>query len=199
VRYSASTKQVDGALLQARSHGEPGRHAELDAQRRSQFLQQPARRLVGGQPRPTGARRGNGQQPWPGDVELQLRPAGTHRHCQRGRYGARYGRFRAHTWGVGAWRRDRMLCCRSRARLPRARSQRSRSNGVPIRSTNWESPRAAAATAVKLVDVRASFSGADSVLRGAALDKYTFTRDAYLQRQRNKQYDGNPPEEASAP
>ncbi len=31
---------------------------------------------------------------------------------------------------------------------------------------------------------------------GAALDKYSFTRESYLQRQRNLDYDGNPPEEA---
>jgi phospholipid-binding lipoprotein MlaA len=62
-----------------------------------------------------------------------------------------------------------------------------------------ESPSAIGLTAVKLIDIRAGFLGADSVLGGAALDKYTFTRDAYLQRQRNKQYDGNPPEEDSAP
>jgi phospholipid-binding lipoprotein MlaA len=50
-------------------------------------------------------------------------------------------------------------------------------------------------TLLKLVDYRASLLGASEVLEGAALDKYAFTRDAYLQRQRNKQYDGNPPEE----
>lgn len=62
-----------------------------------------------------------------------------------------------------------------------------------------ESPLSTGLTAVKLVDIRAGFLGADAVLGGAALDKYTFTRDAYLQRQRNKQYDGNPPEDAAAP
>jgi phospholipid-binding lipoprotein MlaA len=62
-----------------------------------------------------------------------------------------------------------------------------------------ESPLSTGLTVVKLVDVRAGFLGADSVLGGAALDKYTFTRDAYLQRQRSHQYDGNPPEEDAAP
>jgi ABC-type transporter lipoprotein component MlaA len=33
------------------------------------------------------------------------------------------------------------------------------------------------------------------VLEGAALDAYSFRRDAYFQRQRNIQYDGNPPED----
>jgi phospholipid-binding lipoprotein MlaA len=50
-------------------------------------------------------------------------------------------------------------------------------------------------TLLKLVDYRASLLGAGDVLDGAALDKYAFIRDAYLQRQRNKQYDGNPPDE----
>ena len=54
-------------------------------------------------------------------------------------------------------------------------------------------------TALKLIDYRASLLGAGDVVDGAALDKYSFTRDAYLQRQRNKQYDGNPPEEEAEP
>ena len=54
-------------------------------------------------------------------------------------------------------------------------------------------------TVLKLVDVRSSYLGAGDVVEGAALDKYSFTRDAYLQRQRNKQYDGDPPEDDDAP
>lgn len=50
-------------------------------------------------------------------------------------------------------------------------------------------------TVLKVVDVRAGYLGAGDVVEGAALDKYSFTRDAYLQRQRNKQYDGDPPED----
>lgn len=46
-----------------------------------------------------------------------------------------------------------------------------------------------------VVDLRAKYLNASDVLEGAALDPYTFRRDAYLQRQRNIQYDGNPPEE----
>lgn len=45
------------------------------------------------------------------------------------------------------------------------------------------------------VDTRARLLGAVDVLDGAALDKYSFVRDAYLQRRRNQVYDGNPPEE----
>ena len=51
-------------------------------------------------------------------------------------------------------------------------------------------------TALKLVDARAGFLDASAVLDGAALDPYTFTRDAHLQRRRNAVFDGNPPEEA---
>lgn len=54
-------------------------------------------------------------------------------------------------------------------------------------------------TVLKLVDYRAAYLDAGDVVEGAALDKYTFTRDSYLQRQRNREYDGNPPEEESAP
>jgi len=52
---------------------------------------------------------------------------------------------------------------------------------------------------MKVVDKRASLLGAGDVLDGAALDKYSFIRDGYLQRQRNRQYDGNPPDDDSAP
>ena len=34
---------------------------------------------------------------------------------------------------------------------------------------------------------------AEKLVEGAALDKYQFIRDAYLQRRRNQVYDGNPP------
>jgi phospholipid-binding lipoprotein MlaA len=54
-------------------------------------------------------------------------------------------------------------------------------------------------TGLKIIDYRASLLGAGDVVDGAALDKYSFTRDAYLQRQRNKQYDGNPPEDDTQP
>ena len=50
-------------------------------------------------------------------------------------------------------------------------------------------------TVVKLLNLRAKYLNAGDVVAGAALDKYSFTRDSYLQRQRNQQYDGNPPDE----
>jgi phospholipid-binding lipoprotein MlaA len=52
---------------------------------------------------------------------------------------------------------------------------------------------------VNVVDLRAKYLNAGDVLEGAALDPYSFRRDAYFQRQRNIQYDGNPPEEESEP
>ena len=45
------------------------------------------------------------------------------------------------------------------------------------------------------VDTRADLLGASKVLEVAALDPYSFTRDAYLQKRLNDVYDGNPPEE----
>jgi phospholipid-binding lipoprotein MlaA len=50
-----------------------------------------------------------------------------------------------------------------------------------------------------LVDLRAKYLNAGDVLEGAALDAYSFRRDAYLQRQRNIQYDGSPPEDDAPP
>lgn len=45
------------------------------------------------------------------------------------------------------------------------------------------------------LDLRASFLNLGQAIDEGALDKYTFTREAFLQRRRNAIYDGNPPEE----
>jgi phospholipid-binding lipoprotein MlaA len=45
----------------------------------------------------------------------------------------------------------------------------------------------------RFVDTRAQLLPAEKLVEGAALDKYQFIRDAYLQRRRNQVYDGNPP------
>lgn len=50
-----------------------------------------------------------------------------------------------------------------------------------------------------LLDTRAGLMRASEALDEVALDKYTFTRDAYLQRRRNAVFDGDPPEEPAAP
>ena len=50
-------------------------------------------------------------------------------------------------------------------------------------------------TAVQLVNVRAGLLGASRLIDDIALDKYTFLRDAYLQRRRSLVYDGEEPEE----
>ena len=59
-------------------------------------------------------------------------------------------------------------------------------NDVPTRNT---------LTVVRVVDQRAHLLKATDMLDEIALDKYTFIRDAYLQRRRNTVYDGNPPSE----
>jgi len=51
------------------------------------------------------------------------------------------------------------------------------------------------ATTVRIVDKRANLLEAGNMLSQAAIDKYSFTRDAYLQFRRNQVFDGNPPEE----
>lgn len=48
---------------------------------------------------------------------------------------------------------------------------------------------------VRLVNTRADLLDASRILEEAALDKYVFQRDAYLQRRRNLVYDGRPPRE----
>lgn len=47
--------------------------------------------------------------------------------------------------------------------------------------------------ALRFVDVRASLLPTDKVVEEAALDKYSYVRDAYLQRRRNQIFDGSPP------
>jgi phospholipid-binding lipoprotein MlaA len=53
--------------------------------------------------------------------------------------------------------------------------------------------------ALQIVNVRAGLLGASRVLDGAALEKYSFIRDAYLQRRRSLVFDGDPPDEPSPP
>ena len=48
--------------------------------------------------------------------------------------------------------------------------------------------------ALDLMDVRSSLLSAGDTLDQVALDKYTFVRDAFLQRRRNAVYNGNPPD-----
>lgn len=49
--------------------------------------------------------------------------------------------------------------------------------------------------ALRLVSDRAALLPADKVIEEAALDKYSYMRDAYLQRRRSLVYDGDPPRE----
>lgn len=48
-------------------------------------------------------------------------------------------------------------------------------------------------TALQLINTRANLLGASRVLDDIALDKYSFIRDAYLQRRRSLVFDGNDP------
>lgn len=50
--------------------------------------------------------------------------------------------------------------------------------------------------AIRVISDRANLLPADRVIEEAALDKYSYVRDAYLQRRRSQVYDGAPPREA---
>lgn len=50
-----------------------------------------------------------------------------------------------------------------------------------------------ALTALRMIDTRADLLPADKVIAEAALDKYAYVRDGYLQRRRNLVFDGNAP------
>ncbi|MDP1680308.1 MAG: VacJ family lipoprotein [Burkholderiales bacterium] len=59
-------------------------------------------------------------------------------------------------------------------------------NHIPTRNTLG---------ALRVIDRRARLLDAEKVLDEAALDPYTFLRDAYIQQRRSLIYDGNPPRE----
>ncbi len=49
---------------------------------------------------------------------------------------------------------------------------------------------------LNLLNLRARLLDASAILEQVALDPYTFTRDAFLQRRQNDVYDGDPPDDA---
>ncbi len=51
---------------------------------------------------------------------------------------------------------------------------------------------------LRAINLRANLLDASRIVEEAALDKYTFMRDAYLQRRQNLVYDGNPPRDDRA-
>lgn len=56
-------------------------------------------------------------------------------------------------------------------------------------------PTRNSAKVIRIIDNRSELLRAGDMLDEIALDKYSFIRDAYLQRRRSAIYDGNPPEE----
>ncbi|MGH8808983.1 MAG: MlaA family lipoprotein [Noviherbaspirillum sp.] len=61
-----------------------------------------------------------------------------------------------------------------------------------VRPVHWRNTGAV----LRGIDQRAALLGASTLIEEAALDRYVFIRDAYLQRRQNQVYDGNPPESA---
>lgn len=64
---------------------------------------------------------------------------------------------------------------------------------VDVPGMVWDSSTSRALGVLRVVDTRASLLMTVDAMRNAALDPYTFVRDAYLQKRRNDVYDGNPP------
>jgi phospholipid-binding lipoprotein MlaA len=52
-------------------------------------------------------------------------------------------------------------------------------------------------TVLRVVDKRSQYLRAGRLIGDAALDKYSFTRDAFLQRRRSQVYDGRPPDDGA--
>ncbi len=67
----------------------------------------------------------------------------------------------------------------------------------PVRRHQPSDPRTFAVL-LRATSQRADLLDASRILEEAALDKYVFQRDAYLQRRRGLIYDGNPPREPSS-
>jgi len=67
-------------------------------------------------------------------------------------------------------------------------------DGLP--AAQRDSGKAQVVTVIKAVDLRASLLKAEKILDEAALDKYTFIREAYLQHREYLVFDGNPPKKA---
>jgi len=65
----------------------------------------------------------------------------------------------------------------------------------PVRRHEPKDPRRFMVV-LRAVNKRADLLDASRILEEAALDKYVFQRDAYLQRRRSQVYDGNPPRAA---
>jgi phospholipid-binding lipoprotein MlaA len=63
-------------------------------------------------------------------------------------------------------------------------------NDVPLRNSLY---------ATRAISNRTNLLDATSIIEKAALDRYAFVRDAWLQRRRNLVYDGNPPREPEEP
>ena len=62
-------------------------------------------------------------------------------------------------------------------------------NQVTSDASQWE------LVGLRALDTRAGLLGADDLLQGAALDKYTFMRSAYTQQRKNLVHDGKPPKD----
>jgi phospholipid-binding lipoprotein MlaA len=65
----------------------------------------------------------------------------------------------------------------------------------PVVAVIHDVPARNSAIALRFVSRRAQMLPADKVIEEAALDKYAYIRDGYLQRRRNLIHDGNPPRE----
>ncbi|WP_374337174.1 VacJ family lipoprotein [Methyloversatilis sp.] len=66
----------------------------------------------------------------------------------------------------------------------------------PVRDADGHRGYRNSAMALRAIDARANLLKVESALEAAALDKYAYVRDAYLQSRRSAIYDGSPPREA---
>ena len=99
-------------------------------------------------------------------------------------------------WGFGAgayvvWPLLGPSSVRDSAALPADRWFAS--PALVIQDGRWQS----GVTVLQVINTRANFLGASKVIDDIALDKYTFVRDAYLQRRRSLVFDGDAPDSSA--
>ena len=171
------------------------RRAAAGAAQRHQLLQQLLRRLVGDQQHAAGQVRARLRGRHPGRREHAVRPA---RHPRR-----RIARWASSITTRTSARRSAATAsapaptssCRSWAPRPSATRRRRRSTGSRRRRrSSTARARRSGFTLLQIINTRADLLGATRVIDDISLDKYTFIRDAYLQRRRSLVFDGDVPE-----
>ena len=191
-------ERVDAIVLKPVATVYQRGRAAAGAHRRQQFLRQPDRRLVVRQQRAAVQAPGRRRQLHAGATSTPSSASAASSTSPANSTSTGTGKTSARPGPLGHARRARTSCCRCSGPPPCATRSRCRSTAGPTRCS-YVDPMAArnALYVLRAVDIRANLLRASSVLDEAALDKYSFTRDAYLQRRRAEIFEDDPPTTAA--